>query len=34
MMAIVDEPDDRLPMPEFAQSLELSVGDVLGWLAK
>jgi Uma2 family endonuclease len=33
-MAIFDAPDDRLPMPEFAQSLELSVGEVFGWLAK
>jgi Uma2 family endonuclease len=33
-MEIFDAPDDRLPMPEFAQSLELSVGEVFGWLAK
>jgi Uma2 family endonuclease len=33
-MEIFDVPDDRLPMPEFAQSLELSVGEVFGWLAK
>jgi Uma2 family endonuclease len=33
-MAIFDVPDDRLPMPEFAQSVELNVGQVFGWLAK
>jgi Uma2 family endonuclease len=33
-MVIFDAPDDRLPMPEFAQSLELSVGEVFAWLAK
>lgn len=33
-MAIFDVPDDRLPMPEFAQIVELSVGQVFGWLAK
>jgi Uma2 family endonuclease len=33
-MAIFDAPDDRLPMPEFAQGIELSVGEVFAWLAK
>jgi Uma2 family endonuclease len=33
-MEIFDAPDDRLPTPEFAQSLELSVGEVFDWLAK
>jgi Uma2 family endonuclease len=33
-MEIFDAPDDRLPMPEFAQSLELSVGEVFSWLVK
>ncbi len=33
-MVIVDEPEMQLPMPEFAQSLELTVGEVFGWLAK
>jgi Uma2 family endonuclease len=33
-MAIFDDPEARLPVPEFAQMLELSVGQVFGWLAK
>jgi Uma2 family endonuclease len=33
-MAIFDEPEARLPMPDFAQTLELSVGQVFGWLTK
>ncbi len=33
-MEIFDEPEVRLPVPEFAQSLELTVGEVFGWLAK
>jgi Uma2 family endonuclease len=32
-MEIFDEPEARLPVPEFAQSIELTVGDVFGWLA-
>jgi Uma2 family endonuclease len=33
-MEIFDEPEARLPVPDFAQSVELTVGDVFGWLAK
>jgi Uma2 family endonuclease len=33
-MELFDEPEARLPMPEFVQSIELTVGDVFGWLAK
>jgi Uma2 family endonuclease len=33
-MAIFDDPEARLPVPEFAQGLELSVGELFGWLAK
>ncbi len=33
-MAIADEPEAQLPVPEFAQSLALTVGEVFGWLAK
>jgi Uma2 family endonuclease len=32
-MEIFDEPEARLPVPEFARSIELTVGDVFGWLA-
>jgi Uma2 family endonuclease len=31
-IAIFDQPDDRLPMPEFAQGLVLTVGELFGWL--
>ena len=33
-LEIFDEPDSQLPVPEFARSIELTIGDVLGWLAK
>ncbi len=33
-LEIFDEPEARLPVPAFAQSIELTVGDVFGWLAK
>ncbi|MFM2428924.1 MAG: hypothetical protein RLZZ511_137 [Cyanobacteriota bacterium] len=33
-MAIFDEPADPLPMPEFAQSLALTVGEIFGWLVR
>jgi Uma2 family endonuclease len=32
-MEIFEEPEARLPVPEFARSIELTVGDVFGWLA-
>jgi Uma2 family endonuclease len=32
-MEIFDEPDVRLPVPEFARAIELTVSDVFGWLA-
>jgi Uma2 family endonuclease len=31
-IVIFDQPDDRLPMPEFAQGLVLTVGELFGWL--
>ncbi len=33
-MQIFDETQAQLPVPAFAQSLELTIGDVFGWLAK
>ena len=33
MMELFDEPEAQLPIPEFARSIELTVGDVFGWLA-
>jgi Uma2 family endonuclease len=33
-MEIFDEPEAQLPVPEFAQAITLTVGDVFGWLAK
>ena len=33
-MEIFDEPEARLPVPEFARLIELTIGDVFGWLAK
>ena len=33
-LEIFDEPDSKLPVPEFARSIELTIGDVLGWLSK
>jgi Uma2 family endonuclease len=33
-MAMLDEPEARLPMPEFAQELALTVGELFGWLIK
>jgi Uma2 family endonuclease len=32
-MEIFDAPEAQLPVPEFAQSVELTVGDIFGWLA-
>jgi Uma2 family endonuclease len=32
-MEIFDAPEAHLPVPEFAQSVELTVGDIFGWLA-
>ena len=32
-MEIFDEPEARLPVPEFARAIELTVSDVFGWLA-
>jgi Uma2 family endonuclease len=31
-IAIFDEPDDLLPIPGFAQGLELTVGELFSWL--
>ncbi|MBW4472900.1 MAG: Uma2 family endonuclease [Stenomitos rutilans HA7619-LM2] len=31
-VAVFDEPDDRLPVPDFATGLQLTVGTVFGWL--
>ena len=31
---IFDEPDQLLPMPEFAQGLTLTIGELFGWLAE
>jgi Uma2 family endonuclease len=31
-IAIFDDPNDRLPMPDFAQGLELTVGELFSWL--
>jgi Uma2 family endonuclease len=31
-MEIFDTPKAQLPVPEFAQSIELTVGDIFGWL--
>lgn len=31
-VTVFDEPDDRLPVPEFASSLQLTVSTVFGWL--
>jgi Uma2 family endonuclease len=33
-MAILDEPEAQLPMPEFAQELSLTVDELFGWLIK
>jgi Uma2 family endonuclease len=32
MMEIFDAPEARLPVPEFAQSIGLTVGEIFGWL--
>jgi Uma2 family endonuclease len=29
---IFDEIDQQLPMPEFAQDLQLTIGELFGWL--
>jgi Uma2 family endonuclease len=29
---IFDEMDQQLPMPEFAQDLQLTIGELFGWL--
>ncbi|MDJ1176241.1 Uma2 family endonuclease [Roseofilum capinflatum] len=31
---VYDRPDDRLPVPDFAAELELTIGDLFGWLRK
>ncbi len=31
---IIDEPSAVLPVPEFAQSIQLSIADVFGWLKR
>jgi Uma2 family endonuclease len=31
-MKIFDTPEAQLPVPEFAQSIALTVGDIFGWL--
>ncbi len=31
-MAILDQIDDRLPLPEFTQGLEFTLGELFGWL--
>jgi Uma2 family endonuclease len=33
-MEILDEPEMRLPLPAFAQGLQLTVSELFGWLAK
>jgi Uma2 family endonuclease len=30
---VFDKPEAQLPVPEFARTIELTVGDVFGWLA-
>jgi Uma2 family endonuclease len=30
---ILDEPEQQLPMPEFARDLRLTIGELFGWLA-
>lgn len=34
ILEIFDEPEAQLPVPGFAQSIALTVGDVFSWLAK
>jgi Uma2 family endonuclease len=34
LMALFDEPEMQLPAPEFAQALQLTLGELLSWLAK
>jgi Uma2 family endonuclease len=31
-IAIFEEPDDRIPVPNFAESVVLTVGQLFGWL--
>jgi Uma2 family endonuclease len=31
-IAVFDEPTQRLPVPEFAVGVELSIGQIFGWL--
>jgi Uma2 family endonuclease len=31
-VALFDEPDDTLPVPDFAAGLQLTVSTVFGWL--
>lgn len=31
---VYDRPGDRLPVPDFAAELELTIADLLGWLRK
>jgi Uma2 family endonuclease len=33
-MEIFDEPEARLPVPEFARAIALTIGDVFSWLVK
>lgn len=33
-LAIIEAPDERLPVPAFAQSLSLTVGQLFDWLAE
>jgi Uma2 family endonuclease len=33
-LEILDEPDVQLPVPAFAEALQLTVGELFGWLAK
>lgn len=31
-IAIFDADEEMLPMPEFARSLQLTIGELFGWL--
>jgi Uma2 family endonuclease len=31
-IAVVDEPTQRLPVPDFAAVLEVTIGQILSWL--
>jgi Uma2 family endonuclease len=30
----IDQPNIMLPVPTFAQSIQLTIGDIFGWLQK